>query len=76
MNASIYAYSRETLLNKTIFEAFEKADIIVMRDTAVLDIDGEEDFELMSVIANYLIERYGEYGKVYSAAKGIMNENE
>ncbi len=76
MNASIYAYSRETLLNKTIFEAFEKADIIVMRDTAVLDIDGEEDFELMSVIANYLIEKYGEYGKVYSAAKGIMNENE
>lgn len=56
MNASMYAYSPEFLTSgKGIFEG--KCDIIKMRDTAVLDIDHENDFELMEVIGEYLFFR-------------------
>lgn len=53
MNASIYAYRREYLC------AFEKkperkALIWNMPDTGILDIDGEEDYELIQIIAEYL----------------------
>jgi CMP-N,N'-diacetyllegionaminic acid synthase len=54
MNASIYCYKRESLLNKIKESPFEgENDIIVMQDTAVLDIDSEEDFELMEVLGDY-----------------------
>jgi CMP-N,N'-diacetyllegionaminic acid synthase len=54
MNASIYCYKRESLLNKIKESPFEGAnDIIIMQDTAVLDIDSEEDFELMEVLGKY-----------------------
>jgi CMP-N,N'-diacetyllegionaminic acid synthase len=53
MNASMYAYSLEFLNSgKAIFEG--KCDVIKMVDTAVLDIDNENDFELMEIIAEYL----------------------
>jgi CMP-N,N'-diacetyllegionaminic acid synthase len=53
MNASMYAYSPDFLTSgKGIFEG--KCDVIKMMDTAVLDIDHESDFELMTVIAEYL----------------------
>lgn len=53
MNASMYAYSPSFLeTGKGIFEG--KCEIVKMLDTAVLDIDNENDFELMEVIANYL----------------------
>ena len=56
MNASMYAYSPDFLdACKGIFEG--KCDIIKMIDTAVLDIDNENDFELMEVIANYLFNK-------------------
>lgn len=55
MNASIYAYRRAYLLNVDIIEI--KALIWTMEDTGVLDIDSEEDFELMEVIARYLFEK-------------------
>ncbi len=53
MNASMYAYTPDFLISgKGIFEG--KMDIIKMVDTAVLDIDYENDFILMEVIARHL----------------------
>lgn len=57
MNASLYAYSPDFLNSgKGIFEG--KCDIIKMMDTAVLDIDNENDFILMQIIAEYLFTKY------------------
>lgn len=56
MNASIYCVKRGYLLNeehKSVFQG--KIDIIHMRDTAILDIDCENDYQLMQVMAKYLI---------------------
>lgn len=56
MNASMYAYSPAFLkTDKNIFDG--KCGIIKMYDTAILDLDHENDFELMQVIANYLFEQ-------------------
>ena len=55
MNASIYAYSPDALRNKEHATFFNSGcDAIVMADTGILDIDSEEDYELMQVIAKYL----------------------
>ena len=57
MNASIYAYSPNALKNKEHATFFNSnCDAVVMADTGVLDIDSEEDYELMQVIARYLFE--------------------
>lgn len=57
MNASIYVYSPTALKNKEQTTFFNSGcDAIVMADTGVLDIDSEEDYELMQVIAKYLFE--------------------
>ena len=37
-----------------------------MKDTGILDIDSEEDYELMQVVAKYLFEKYDGYGEVYN----------
>lgn len=51
MNASIYCYKRDSLLNKLKNSPLEgESDIVVMKDTGVLDIDSEEDFDLMALI--------------------------
>lgn len=51
MNGSIYCYRRDRLLNKLKKMPFEgKNDIIIMKDTAVLDIDSEEDFGHMELL--------------------------
>ena len=55
MNASIYAYSPDALRNKEHATFFNSnCDAVVMKDTGILDIDSEEDYELMQVIAKYL----------------------
>lgn len=55
MNASIYAYSPKALKEKELDRFFnDNCDAVVMMDTGVLDIDSEEDYELMQVIAGYL----------------------
>ena len=69
MNASIYAYSAQALQNKeqdTFFN--DGCDAILMADTGILDIDSEEDYELMQVIAKYLFEKKTEYKEVYDLA--------
>ena len=71
MNASIYAYSPNALRNKEHATFFNSScDAIVMADTGILDIDSEEDYELMQVIAKYLFENNeafkGTFNKAYS----------
>lgn len=57
MNASIYAYSPDALRNKEHAIFFNSGcDAVVMTDTGILDIDSEEDYVLMQVIAKYLFE--------------------
>ncbi len=69
MNASIYAYAPRALASKKADGFFnDNADAVVMRDTAVLDIDSEEDFELMGIIADYLIKTYLEYKEIFDCA--------
>lgn len=63
MNASLYAYSPDFLdKNKDFFEG--KCGIIKMYDTGILDLDHENDFELMEVIAEYLFQNNEEMNEV------------
>ncbi|MBF4695130.1 acylneuraminate cytidylyltransferase family protein [Fusibacter ferrireducens] len=74
MNASMYAYSPEFLLSgKGIFEG--KCDIIKMMDTAVLDIDHENDFELMEVIAKYLFDKDQNMSIIKNNIDGLIRNN-
>ena len=60
MNASLYAYSPEFLFSgKGVLDGY--CEIIEMYDTAVLDLDHENDFELMEVIAQYLFVHKDEF---------------
>lgn len=63
MNASLYAYSPEFLNSgKGVLDGY--CEVIEMFDTAVLDLDHENDFELMEVIAEYLFAKYGDFKEV------------
>ena len=65
LNASIYVFQRDFLAaNKTGILWDGKIGISRMMDTAVLDIDSEEDFALMEVIANHLFARYPDFAAV------------
>ena len=69
MNASIYAYSPEALKTREQSTFFNgKCDAIVMVDTGILDIDSEEDYELMQVIARYLFENNAAFKETYEKA--------
>ena len=66
MNASIYAYSPDALMNKEHATFFNSnCDAVVMKDTGILDIDSEEDYELMQVLAKYLYQSEDSYREVY-----------
>ncbi len=55
INASIYVFETEFLrANKTGILWETKCLLYPMKDTAVLDIDSEEDFEMMQLIGSYL----------------------
>lgn len=70
MNASIYAYSVTALREKDYLTFFnDHCYAVVMKDTGILDIDCEEDFELMQVVAQYLYDKYPEYGEVAETAR-------
>lgn len=69
MNASIYAYSPKALKEKEQATFFNSnCDAVVMQDTGILDIDSEEDYELMQVIAKYLFENKEGFKDVYQKA--------
>lgn len=56
MNASLYAFTPEFLeTEKGIFEG--RCDVIKMLDTAVLDLDNDNDLELMQVIGKHLFDK-------------------
>lgn len=67
MNASIYAYSPDALRNKEHATFFNSnCDAVVMKDTGILDIDSEEDYELMQVIAKYLYENEESFKETFN----------
>ena len=72
MNASLYAYTPAFLgTNKCAKDAHN--GVIFMKDTAVLDLDNEGDFELMQIIAEYLVSRDDNMREIFLRAKEILN---
>ncbi|SCW82029.1 CMP-N,N'-diacetyllegionaminic acid synthase [Lachnospiraceae bacterium C10] len=64
LNASIYAYKPTYLESgKGVLDGY--CEVVEMYDTGILDIDHENDFELMEVIAKYLIEKQEDFRVVY-----------
>ncbi len=54
MNASIYVYEIDALVNKEPTGFFnDGADAIIMTDTGILDIDCSEDKEMMEILAKH-----------------------
>ena len=63
MNASIYAYKPEFLkTGKSVLDGY--CEIVEMYDTGILDLDHENDFELMEVVAEFLFEKYNKYKEI------------
>ena len=64
MNASIYAYNPDFLsTGKGILDGY--CEIVEMYDTGILDLDHENDFELMEVIAKYLTRKNDGFKEIY-----------
>lgn len=72
MNASIYVL-RTSFMRRPEHHLILDAKTVLfeMYDTAVLDIDSEEDFELMQVIARYLFDNNTAFAAMYEAAKEL-----
>lgn len=69
MNASLYAYNPMYLKSGNgLFDGY--CEIVEMYDTAVLDLDNENDFELMEVIASYLFAHNEEFNEIKENIKG------
>lgn len=65
LNASIYVFRRDFLANSRTGILWDgKIGISEMMDTGILDIDSEEDFRLMEVIARHLYENYPDFAAV------------
>ncbi len=65
LNASIYVFRRDFLVsNRTGILWDGKIGISEMMDTGILDIDSEEDFRLMEVIARHLYDNYPDFAAV------------
>ena len=63
MNASIYAYTPAYLLTgKGVLAGY--CEVIEMYDTGILDLDHENDFELMEVIAEYLFKKNPDFALI------------
>ena len=69
MNASMYAFNPKFLgEGKYLFEGY--CECVHMYDTAILDLDHENDFELMEVIAKYLFDTKPEFNELYQNSIG------
>lgn len=76
MNASIYVYSPKALREKDAATFFDdRADVTLMKDTGILDIDSEEDYTLMQVIAGRLYSSAAEYGEIHECALQFLERN-
>lgn len=63
MNASMYAYSPDYLRSgKGVLDGY--CEVIKMYDTGILDLDHENDFELMEVIAEYLFSKEQKFAEI------------
>lgn len=63
MNASLYAYSPDYLMSgKGVLDGY--CEVIEMYDTGILDLDHENDFELMEVIAKHLFKEYPDFAEI------------
>ncbi len=59
LNASIYVFERDFLANNHTGILWDgKIGVSQMMDTGILDIDSEEDFQLMEIIAGHLYQNY------------------
>ena len=68
MNASIYAYSPEFLgSGKGVLDGY--VECVEMTDTGVLDLDHENDFLLMELVAKYFFENLDGYKEVFDNIK-------
>lgn len=64
MNASMYAYNPDYLKGgKGVLDGY--CECIEMYDTGILDLDHENDFELMEVLAHYLFAKKIEFQQIY-----------
>lgn len=64
MNASIYAYKLDFLRSgKGVLDGY--CEVVEMYDTGILDLDHENDFELMEVVAHYLFGKINGFREVY-----------
>lgn len=64
MNASIYAYNPKFLATGMgVLDGY--CEIVEMYDTGILDLDHENDFKLMEVIAEYLIANSNGFREVF-----------
>lgn len=70
MDASMYAYKPDFLRSDTMLLA-GKCGIIKRKDTAVLDLDHETDFEYMQVIANHLGKNNLEFKEIIEKVESI-----
>lgn len=65
LNASLYAYKPEYLRSgKGVLDGY--VECIEMYDTGILDLDHENDFEWMEIIAKYLFKKNEEFAEVYN----------
>lgn len=72
MNASLYVYKPDFLrTGKGIFDGYCEA--IRMFDTGILDLDREDDFELMEVVAGYLFKKSECLQKIYNSINDDEN---
>lgn len=68
MNASLYAYSPAFLKQqKGVLDGY--GEIIKMYDTGILDLDHENDFEFMEVIADYLFRTKSDFTPIKQNAQ-------
>ncbi|MEG1783002.1 MAG: acylneuraminate cytidylyltransferase family protein [Oscillospiraceae bacterium] len=71
LNASIYVFETSFLKNDTTGILWQtKCLAYLMRDTAVLDIDSEEDFEMMQLIGGYLFKNVEGFKAVRDNIRG------
>lgn len=71
VNASIYVYERDFLAGNATHNIWDaRTYVTLMMDTGILDIDSEEDFLLMEVIARHLYSHYEAFGQVREAIRG------
>lgn len=77
MNASIYVYAPSALKEKSPFGFFNtNCTSFLMKDFAILDIDSEQDFELMQVVAQYFFAKLPELEDMHQRAAVLATDAE